>query len=60
MDRDKHLQDIMNDIIDSHNGGDGSVLEEDRVVNMPRGEKISRLSEENIPAHERGLRVLDL
>lgn len=60
MDRDKHLQDIMNDIIDSHNGGDGSVLHEDRVVNMPRGEKISRISEENIPAHERGIRVLDL
>lgn len=60
MDRDKHLQDIMNDIVDSHNGGDGSVLDEDRVLNMPRGEKISRISEENIPAHERGIRVLEL
>ncbi len=60
MKSDKHLQDIMNDIVDSHNGGDGSVLQEDRVMGMPRRQKISRISEENTPAHERGLRVLDL
>lgn len=59
MDKDKKLARILNDVVDSVNGGDGGYLETNEVMCLRQGERINRLSQENRPGSEAGARVLD-
>jgi len=60
LDNNKSVSDVLNEVVISVNGDGGEYLESDDVEALPRGQKINRLSAENAPASERGVRVLDM
>jgi len=60
LDNNKSVSDVLNEVVISVNGDGGEYLESDDVEALPRGQKINRLSAENSPASERGVRVLEL